>query len=220
MQKAGIDHPGDEGPGLRGVPAPVPAPGLIRPDCSRHDAERPDREGEHHRPVGKPVDDLRRGQQPEDPDRSGLPPGCDPPGVPAGEEVHDSKNGAHHEGPGRQGHRGHVDREPVGVQRRDQRAGRRVNDGLGQPEREQHRGHHEQAQVVGAVADHEGEEEDDRHAGDRGDELVHVPPRDPVHGEPAGQHPGQVHGETEGVQRKSHPHPAPGRHPGQPAPLP
>ena len=53
MQVAGVHHPGDEGPGLGGVPAPVPAPGLVRPDRAGDDAERPDREREHHGPVGR-----------------------------------------------------------------------------------------------------------------------------------------------------------------------
>src|SRR5580658_4887520 len=43
VQVRGVEHPGDEGPGLDRIPAPVPAPGLIRPDRARDDAEGPDR---------------------------------------------------------------------------------------------------------------------------------------------------------------------------------
>ena len=31
MQKGGIDKPGDEGPGLFGIPAPIGSPRIIRP---------------------------------------------------------------------------------------------------------------------------------------------------------------------------------------------
>src|SRR6266487_4795227 len=46
VQVGGEDRPDDERPGLLGVPAPVPAPGGLRPDGAGHDREGPDREAE------------------------------------------------------------------------------------------------------------------------------------------------------------------------------
>src|SRR5215831_14298167 len=40
VQVPGVHHPGDERPRLLGVPAPVPAPGLVRPDRPGDDRER------------------------------------------------------------------------------------------------------------------------------------------------------------------------------------
>src|SRR5207244_2946753 len=58
VQVAGVHDPGDERPGLLGIPAPVPAPGLVRPDRPGDDRERPDREREDHGPVGEPVQGI------------------------------------------------------------------------------------------------------------------------------------------------------------------
>src|SRR5699024_26586 len=45
VQIGRVDHPGDEGPHLLGVPTPEPSPCLVRPDGTRDDPEGPDREG-------------------------------------------------------------------------------------------------------------------------------------------------------------------------------
>src|SRR5437773_25946 len=74
VQERCVEHPGDEGPGLHRVPAPVPAPGLVGPDGTGDDAERPDREAEHDGPVGQPVELLDARQPADDPIA-----GCGPP---------------------------------------------------------------------------------------------------------------------------------------------
>ncbi len=87
MQVAGVDDPGDERPGLLRVPAPVPAPGLVRPDRPGDDAERPEREAEQHGPVGEPVE-RRRGRAGARSRRTRRQPGGDPlAGVPVREQV-------------------------------------------------------------------------------------------------------------------------------------
>src|SRR3990172_1282630 len=47
------DHPRDERPRLLRVPAPVPAPGLLRPDRAADHAEGPHRKAEPDEPVGE-----------------------------------------------------------------------------------------------------------------------------------------------------------------------
>src|SRR5215475_9934768 len=56
VQVCGVAQPRDERPGLLRVPAPVPAPGRLRPDRSGDDRECPDGEAEGHGPVGDPVE--------------------------------------------------------------------------------------------------------------------------------------------------------------------
>ena len=46
MQKGGIDEPGNQRPGLFGIPAPVTAPGGIGPDGSGNDPCRQKQETE------------------------------------------------------------------------------------------------------------------------------------------------------------------------------
>ena len=62
VQVRGVDDPGDEGPGLLRVPAPVPAPGRLGPDRAEDDAGGVDRERERDRPVGRLVQRRRRRQ--------------------------------------------------------------------------------------------------------------------------------------------------------------
>ena len=59
VQVAGVDHPGDERPGLLGVPAPVATPGRLGPDGAGDDREGPDRERERDQAVGGAVERLR-----------------------------------------------------------------------------------------------------------------------------------------------------------------
>src|SRR6266545_976084 len=61
-----VDHPDDERPGLLGIPAPVAAPGGLRPDAAGHDRERPDREAEGGGLEGQVVELLGGGQQGQD----------------------------------------------------------------------------------------------------------------------------------------------------------
>ena len=60
MQVAGVDDPGDEGPGLFGVPLPVVAPRILGPDRTGDDRERPDRERERVGAVGSAVEHVCR----------------------------------------------------------------------------------------------------------------------------------------------------------------
>ena len=53
-----IDDPGDQGPGLLGIPRPVAGPGLLCPDRSADDDEREHQEAEDHHPVGEDVADF------------------------------------------------------------------------------------------------------------------------------------------------------------------
>jgi len=53
-----IDDPGDQGPGLLGIPCPVAGPSLLRPDRSADDDEREHQEAEDHHPVGEDVADF------------------------------------------------------------------------------------------------------------------------------------------------------------------
>ncbi len=54
VQVAGVDHPGDERPDLLRVPAPVPAPGRLGPDRARRSrANVPDRERERVQAEGR-----------------------------------------------------------------------------------------------------------------------------------------------------------------------
>src|SRR3989304_1768381 len=52
MKVNGEYRPRDEGPGLLGVPAPVPPPRLVCPGSPREYAEGEERESEEHEPVG------------------------------------------------------------------------------------------------------------------------------------------------------------------------
>src|SRR5580704_3514250 len=156
VEVAGVDDPGDERPGLLGVPAPVPAPGVVGPDGAGDDPERPDREGEQDRPVGQPVQHGGAGQV----DHQALGPGGQAGGqaplVAVRDQVHDVDDGADQEQADGDDHRGDVDGDPVGVQRGDQAAGRGVHegdvDGQGQDDREQD----EQVDVVGPELHRDG----------------------------------------------------------------
>ena len=64
VQVSGVDHPGDQGPGLLGVPAPVAAPGVLGPDRAGGDGEGPQREGEGEEPVRQHVEPPRARHQP------------------------------------------------------------------------------------------------------------------------------------------------------------
>ena len=59
VQVGRVDHPGDEGDRLLGVPAPEPAPGRLRPDRPGDHRERVEREGHDSDPVGQPVERVR-----------------------------------------------------------------------------------------------------------------------------------------------------------------
>ena len=76
VQVAGVDDPGDEGPGLLGVPAPVAAPGVLGPDRAGDDGEGPQREDERVDPVGQAVEGRGVGRaaaiQAPTPARSGF----------------------------------------------------------------------------------------------------------------------------------------------------
>src|ERR1035437_1975319 len=49
MQERGIDEPGDERPGFLRVPRPIGAPGRVRPDGPRNDADGQEDEPERRR---------------------------------------------------------------------------------------------------------------------------------------------------------------------------
>ncbi|CAM5231808.1 hypothetical protein SVIOM342S_05753 [Streptomyces violaceorubidus] len=66
VQVAGVGDPGDEGPGLLGVPAPVAAPGVARPDGARDHREGPQREDGRVDAVGELVEGGRGGQPVQD----------------------------------------------------------------------------------------------------------------------------------------------------------
>src|ERR1700722_3074576 len=120
VQVAGVDDPGDERPGLLGVPAPVPAPGVVSPDGAGDDPERPDREGEQDGPVGETVQHGGAGQVHHQ--ALGLRgQACgQAPLAAIGDQVHDVDHGADQEQADGDDHRGDVDGDPVGVQRGDQ----------------------------------------------------------------------------------------------------
>src|SRR6266536_150079 len=113
VQERGVEHPGDEGPGLHRVPAPVPAPGLVGPDGAGDDTEGPDREAEHDGPVGEPVELLDARQPADDPVTRRGPAGRYPPGVPVGPQVDAAEHRGDEEDAGRQRQRGDVDIQPV-----------------------------------------------------------------------------------------------------------
>mmetsp|Transcript_24058 Transcript_24058/g.71601 ORF Transcript_24058/g.71601 Transcript_24058/m.71601 type:complete len:424 (-) Transcript_24058:246-1517(-) len=55
VEVGGVDEPADQGPGLLGVPAPVVAPGLVRPHRAGDDADREEAEAQEQRAVGQVV---------------------------------------------------------------------------------------------------------------------------------------------------------------------
>src|SRR6476619_6131334 len=56
VQVCRVDDPDDEGPDLLGVPVPVGAPGLARPDRTGDEGEGPQREGDDVHGVGQALD--------------------------------------------------------------------------------------------------------------------------------------------------------------------
>ncbi|HZC42064.1 MAG TPA: hypothetical protein VE343_15405, partial [Streptosporangiaceae bacterium] len=106
-----------------------------------------------------------------------------------------------------------MDGQPVGHERGGELPGGGVDDRFRQPEQHHHRAEHEHAEPVGAIPQHEHDEEDHRDAGDRGDELVHVAPRHPVHGEPAADHADDMRRQPGYGQRHGRPDP-PAHRPG------
>mmetsp|Transcript_102631 Transcript_102631/g.288703 ORF Transcript_102631/g.288703 Transcript_102631/m.288703 type:complete len:577 (-) Transcript_102631:4-1734(-) len=55
VEVVGVDEPADQSPSLLGVPAPVIAPSLVRPDSARDDADGKKAEAEEDRAVGEVV---------------------------------------------------------------------------------------------------------------------------------------------------------------------
>ena len=58
----GVDDPGDQRPGLLGVPGPVARPRLLRPDGAADDDDGEHQEAEDHHPVAEDVAHLRFGE--------------------------------------------------------------------------------------------------------------------------------------------------------------
>src|SRR5690606_21053120 len=206
VQVAGVGDPGDEGPGLLGVPAPVAAPGVTGPDGARDDRERPQREHGRVDAVGELVQRGGGGQPFHHGGREGarLAAVHQLVLVRVLEQVHDRAHGADVEDRAAQDRRGDVDVQPVRVERRDQLVALGVEDGDGEPEVEQDGGGQEQADPAHVLLQREQREVDaDRGGGERDVELVHVAPRRPLHGQRAGDHAAEreeerEHGEGDG----------------------
>ncbi len=155
VQVRGVNHPGDERPGLLRIPAPVAAPGGLRPDRPGNDRERPDREGKPDHPVGDAVQSHGRGQAHHDPaalaHRGGR---VSPTGGDSGEpvlpavlqQIQDGRDRRDHEHAAGDDRRNHMNLEPVGVERRDKRSHGDVEHRGGETQIENHRNHHENAQ--------------------------------------------------------------------------
>ena len=58
VQISGIHQPADQGPGFLGIPAPVAAPGFIRPNSTTHDAHRKHQEPNRDRAITEAVELL------------------------------------------------------------------------------------------------------------------------------------------------------------------
>ena len=187
VQVAGVDHPGDERPDLLRVPAPVPAPGRLGPDRARDDA-RTSRSGTRRRAAGRSAAPGRRAAGSRAPERvreaalaavvAGRASGTAPP----------ARSRAGRCRTRRRPPMTWID-EPVRVERRHQRADRRVEHQPGDAEQQHHGQRDEQperAQRRARAASTHQPGRRRRRACTREHELVHVAPRHPLGGEAAG----------------------------------
>ena len=61
MEQGGVDEPGNQGPGLLGVPGPVGAPGGIGPHGPGNDTDGQKKKPEHHHLVCQLIDEPQGG---------------------------------------------------------------------------------------------------------------------------------------------------------------
>ena len=66
VQQRGIYKPGDQGPGLFGVPGPVAAPGRVGPDRPGNDPAGEKEKAEKHHPVGEFIEHIQFGHVTDD----------------------------------------------------------------------------------------------------------------------------------------------------------
>ena len=59
VEIGGIGNPGDEGPGLLGIPTPVTTPSSFCPDRSGDDGEGPDRKDECDQSIGELIEGIK-----------------------------------------------------------------------------------------------------------------------------------------------------------------
>jgi hypothetical protein len=169
VQVGGVHDPGDEGPDLLRVPAPVAAPRLVGPDrAGDQHRERPHREREGVQPVGQPVEVPGGGHPCEVARRAGALAGL--------EQVEHRRDAAEREGCGGDDRGDHVDDQPRRVECLGERRDRCVEDQDAEHEERQHDPHHDRRHPgeCETAQRHQEEQRDPERPRER--ELVHVAP--------------------------------------------
>ena len=113
MQEEGIDQPGDQRPGLLGVPTPIVAPGVLCPDGTGQEHRRLEDEADGHS-LAHPTAQRSLLRQPRRQPRQ-----------PIAQQDHDRQAKGDQERRVSDHRRGHVNLQPVALQRRHQVLGHR-----------------------------------------------------------------------------------------------